>query len=184
MKILVIEGNPKEDGLCRAITDELIKGAKDGGAEVAELNTLKIDRCRMCGTGWGPCQSLHSCIFGENDGFGAAQKLAAEADALIIISPVYWNEESESMKAFLDRLRRCERNTGEKHSLRGKLAILAASAGGTGNGTITCLEELGRFCSHTGMKVYDYISVNRWNREYKAAAAYAAACALASGVRG
>ncbi|MDR1971428.1 MAG: hypothetical protein LBQ46_05855 [Treponema sp.] len=38
-----------------------------------------------------------------------------------------------------------------------------------------------RFCRHVGAVIFDYISVNRWNSDYKNAAAYAAAKAMAEG---
>jgi hypothetical protein len=38
-----------------------------------------------------------------------------------------------------------------------------------------------RFCRHTGAVIFDYISVNRWNNDYKKNAAYAAARAMAEG---
>ncbi len=69
----------------------------------------------------------------------------------------------------------------EKKALYGKPALLAASAGGSGRGTLTCLEQMERFCTHTGANVFDLLSVNRWNSDYKKEAAYSAAKALAGG---
>jgi hypothetical protein len=40
-----------------------------------------------------------------------------------------------------------------------------------------------RFCRHTGALIFDYIGINRWNRDYKQNAAYAAARAMAEGRR-
>jgi hypothetical protein len=38
-----------------------------------------------------------------------------------------------------------------------------------------------RFARHTEAAIFDYIGVNRWNRDYKKKAAYAAAKAIAEG---
>jgi hypothetical protein len=38
-----------------------------------------------------------------------------------------------------------------------------------------------RFCRHTGAVIFDYIGINRWNNDYKKAAIYAAAKAMAEG---
>ena len=183
MKIVVLSGNPKSTGLCRALTDQMIRGANEGGAQVKEISVLGMARCRMCGDGWGTCLKENRCAFGE-DGFNDAQAAVHAADAIIMVTPVYWAEESEALKGFLDKLRRCEKVFGpepEKKALYGKPVLLVASAGGSGRGTITCLEQLERFCTHTGANVFDLISVNRWNSDYKLQAAYAAAKALASG---
>jgi multimeric flavodoxin WrbA len=140
----------------------------------------RMERCHVCGDGWGTCRDQHKCAF-EYDGFGEAQAQIREADQLCFITPVYWGEMSEGLKCFFDRLRRNE--FGQKGILSGKQILLVASAGGTGNGILTCLEQMDRFCRHTGAVTYDLIGVNRWNRDYKKQAAYAAARAMAEGRR-
>ena len=39
-------------------------------------------------------------------------------------------------------------------------------AGGTGRGTLECLHQLERGLTHMGMRVYDRLSVVRYNKEY------------------
>ncbi|MDP3058890.1 MAG: NAD(P)H-dependent oxidoreductase, partial [bacterium] len=94
-------------------------------------------------------------------------------------SPVYWGETSEALKSFIDRLRRCE--FGPKGALSNKQVLLIAVPGGSGNGLLTCLEQMERFCRHTGAIIFDYIGVNRWNSDYKRVAVKSAAFALATG---
>ena len=177
MKYAIVNGNPKSDGLCFSIMEGVISGAKDAGAEVSIIQP-SFDRCRVCNNGWGDCQSKRRCTF-ENDGFGSAMDLLASADVICFITPVYWHEMAEGLKSFVDRLRRCER--GEEGRLAGKSILLVASAGGTGNGLVNCLHQMEQFCRHTGMKIFDFIAVNRWNNDYKREAAYAASKAMASG---
>jgi multimeric flavodoxin WrbA len=88
---------------------------------------------------------------------------------------------AETLKTFFDRLRRCE--FGQSGILAGKQVLLVASPGGTGNGMLSCLEQMDRFCRHTGAVIFDYIGVNRWNHDYKKHAVYAAARAMAEGRR-
>ena len=178
MKFLIITGNPKTDGLCSSITDAICQGAKDEGADVEILTVEKLNRCRVCGTGWGTCRSQNVCAFGE-DGFNDAQEKVKSADAICLITPVYWGEIAEGMKCFIDRLRRCE--FGQNGALSGKQTLLVASPGGSGNGMLSCLEQMERFCRHTGAVIFDYIGINRWNNEYKWTAAFEAAKAIASG---
>ena len=155
-------------------------GGADGAgkADVRLLAIPGIGRCRCCGDGWGECREGHKCVFGE-DGFNEAQAAVKGADMLCIITPVYWGEMAEGIKCFIDRLRRCE--FGQSGALSGKPVLLVASPGGSGNGLLTCLEQMDRFCRHTGAVIFDYIGVNRWNYDYKRKAAYAAARAMAGG---
>jgi hypothetical protein len=93
---------------------------------------------------------------------------------------------AEGIKGFFDRLRRCEASKrfggGEADSaFAGKQTLLAASPGGSGNGALSCLDQMDRLCRHTGAVIFDYISINRWNNDYKKEAAYAAARAMAEG---
>jgi hypothetical protein len=32
---------------------------------------------------------------------------------------------------------------------------------------LSCLEQMDRFCRHTGAVIFDYIGINRWNSDYK-----------------
>jgi len=178
MKFLIITGNPKHEGLCYSITEAVRQGASDGGAEVEILTTEKLARCRVCGDGWGTCRNENRCAFG-NDGFNETQGKAKAADALCLITPVYWGEAAEGLKIFFDKLRRCE--FGQNGGLAGKQALLIASPGGSGNGMLTCLEQMDHFCCHTRMVIFDYIGVNRWNSDYKRTVAYEAAKAIADG---
>jgi multimeric flavodoxin WrbA len=186
LKYLIITGNPKQGGLCRAVTNEVKKGAQAGGAHVKILNVGKLERCHVCGTGWGTCREKHVCAFG-NDGFNEAQAKVHQADMLCFITPVYWGEAEESLKCFLDRLRRCEFDmpwSGQrdgKAALSGKQVLLIASPGGSGNGMLSCLGQMDSFCRHTGAVIFDYIGINRWNNDYKKQTVFEAAKAMASG---
>jgi multimeric flavodoxin WrbA len=185
MKFLVITGNPKQRGLCHAVAEEIIAGAGEGGAEVETFKVDKLDRCHVCGEGWGTCREQHRCVYGD-DGFNNAQGLVKSADAFCFITPVYWGEMAEGLKCFFDRLRRCEATKqfgghAADSVFAGKQVLLVASPGGSGNGALSCLEQMDRFCRHTGAVIFDYISINRWNSDYKKQAVRAAAKAIASG---
>ena len=185
MRFVVLSGNPKESGLCKAATDAAIQGAKDGGAEVNEVAMAGIIRCQVCGDGWGSCLNDHVCAFGD-DGFTAAQTLLHSADAVALITPVYWGECAEGLKSFMDRLRRCDnrmrRDDGDRAFI-GKPVLLVASPGGSGNGALSCLSQMERFCQHTDALIFDAVIINRWNSDYTRKAIYEAARAIAAGRR-
>lgn len=179
MKVVVLSGTPKSEGLSASCVAAAAAGAKKAGASVVIIDLCKtlIERCKVCGDGWGICRSQHICAYGE-DGFGEVSREIAEADALVIQTPVYWGETSEALKSFLDRFRRCEA-VKEKTALTGKEVLLIAAPGGSGNGLLTCLGQMERAVQHMRGHVFDYIGVNRWDREYKLKAIEAPAEALA-----
>lgn len=179
MRIYILSGTPKKDGLCRSVINAAKAGAVEGKAQVdiIELCDSDIARCHVCNDGWGPCRDEHRCTYGS-DGFDEAKACIEASDSIIMVSPVYWGETSEALKSFLDRLRRCDFGNG---LLRNKQVLLIAVPGGSGNGLLSCLEQMDRFCRHTGAAIFDYIGVNRWNSDYKLIAAKAAAYAMAGG---
>jgi multimeric flavodoxin WrbA len=180
MKICILSGNPKKDGLCQSVIDSAKRGAIKGCAEVDEIRLCdsKIGRCQVCGDGWGTCRSDHVCTYGA-DGFNEIRERIRSCDAVILVTPVYWGETSEVFKSFIDRFRRCE--YGQSGALSNKQVLIIATPGGSGNGLLSCLEQMDRFCRHTGAIIFDYIGVNRWNSDYKRIAAESAAQLMAAG---
>ena len=167
MKITILTASPNKKGLTAACANEAKEGAILNNASVSLicLNDLNIPSCSACNNAWGTCRNEHKCQV--EDDFQKTQLSLAESDALVIISPVYWGELSESAKNFLDRLRRCEATNGDQNILAGKPIICVAAAGGSGNGTISCLESRDRFVTHLRATKYDFISITQRTRDYK-----------------
>ena len=163
-KVAVIWSSPNTDGLTASAKNNFVDGLKKGGADVVEihLNKKKIEHCRACGNGWGTCNKLGSCVI--QDDFADIYKTLTEADGIVWVSAVYWSDMTECFKAFFDRLRRCEATIN--HSLANKRCVLMACAGGTGRGTLDCMQQFEKGLTHMGMRVYDRISVVRYNKDY------------------
>ena len=163
-KVSVIWSSPNTDGLTAAAKDSFIAGLTKAGAEVQEihLNKQNVEHCRACSNGWGTCLKNGTCVI--PDDFEAIYRSLAEADGIVWVSAVYYGEMTEHFKAFFDRLRRCD--AAKRHALAEKRCLLAACAGGTGRGSQECLQQLERGLAHMGMRVYDRLSVIRYNREY------------------
>ncbi len=176
MHVFVISASPNVDGLTAACEAAAVEGIRSAEGTVTQirLNDLKLSQCTACKNGWGTCHDEHRCQ--EEDDFQALHASLAQADALVLVTPVYWGEMSESAKAFTDRFRRCEatRTRGESY-LYGKPVIAVAAAGGSGRGMITCLASMERWIQHVTGRNFDLIPVNRWSRGYKLAAIQAAA---------
>ncbi len=184
MKVIIVSGTPKSEGLCCSCVDAAMTGVISAGAEceVVKLHEYNLLRCAVCDDGWGICRNEHRCAFGS-DGFSAIQDKLSECDAFILVTPVYYGDITEDMKAFFDRYRRCEAHFTENGGLAGKTALVIASPGGSGNGMISCLEQMERLCSHLRAKVFDFIGVNRRNREYKLEAINRAANSMVNYIR-
>ncbi len=163
-KVAVVWSSPNKDGLTASAKEQFIKGLTDAGAEVNEihLNSKKLEHCRACGNGWGSCNKNGKCVL--PDDFTEIYETLAAADGIVWVSAVYWSDMTECFKAFFDRLRRCDAT--KNHFLADKRCILMACAGGTGRGTLECLTQLERGLTHMGMRVYDRISVVRYNKDY------------------
>ena len=167
MNVLVISTSPNTDGLTAACAAAAVEGARQAGGQAEEirLNDLQVGMCQACDNGWGTCRTEHTCQV--SDDFQALHARVVEADAVVLVTPVYWGEMSESAKAFTDRLRRCEATRGNESGLAAKSVIAVAAAGGSGNGTVTCLASMERWIQHVKGRVFDLIPVKRWTRENK-----------------
>lgn len=164
MKVTVLWSSPNTDGLTAAAKDSMTAGLKKAGAEVTEihLNRKKLLHCAACGNGWGTCRSEGRCAL--KDDFDGIYQTLRESDGIVLVSAVYWSEMTECMKAFIDRLRRCEAACA--HALAEKRCVLIACAGGTGHGTLQCLSDMEMALTHMNMRAYDRISVGRYNKDY------------------
>ena len=186
MHVLVLYSSPNKDGLTAACAAAAVEGVHlaGGSAESICINDLRIGVCQACleldgKGGWGTCRRLHHCQV--LDDFQALHARILQADALALITPVYWGDLSESLKALTDRLRRCEAPRRAESGLAGKPVLCVAAAGGSGNGQVTCLLNMERWVQHVQARLFDPIGVNRWSRPYKLEAIRAAAQAMASG---
>lgn len=176
----MLSSSPNTGGLtaaCARSAVEAAGGAAPGvDAREIRLNGAGVGLCRACGDGWGPCRTEHRCQV--EDGFQPIHRQVVEADALVLVSPVYWGEMSESAKAFTDRLRRCEASAGEASRLNGKPVVAVAAAGGSGGGIASCLDSMRRLIRHVRARPAAGIGVNRWNRERRVREIAAATAAM------
>jgi multimeric flavodoxin WrbA len=177
MKALILHGSPNADGLTAACAKAAAAGAQSAGAEteIVALCELGVSSCGQCGNGWGKCAEEGWCV--QDDDFAKIREKIGAADALVIVTPVYYGDLSEVMKNFLDRLRRCERGA-EGSTMRGKIGLCVSAAGGSGGGTLICSQSLERYFAHMGAQVFDFVTITRRSREYKLPTIEAAAAAM------
>ncbi len=182
MKVVALHGSPNVDGLTASLTEAVLAGASEAGAatNMIQLTEHEIAHCGQCGNGWHKCREEGWCVI--EDDFAQTRKAVLNADAWVLVTPVYFGEFSECVKAFTDRLRRC--NVGARgEGLNGKPVVGVAAAGGSGGGTATCLLAMDRLFSHIGADVADLITVTRRSAEYKHAAVRAAGKAMVEAMK-
>jgi len=168
MHVLVISGSRNPEGQTARALNALLLGVKDAGGtgETIFLPAIDIRLCRQCDkNGWGSCISEHKCVI-EDDFAAMVGKLKA-ADAAVFATPVYFGDLSESLRAFLDRLRRCMLNVSGPGGVAGKSALGICVAGGGGGGAPSCVSRLQGILETCGFDVVDLMPVRRQNLEMK-----------------
>ncbi len=164
MKNLVLMCSPRMDGVCSSIAGNIEHSAGSAGHEVDILNIYQknLEMCDSCGQGWGACPQGH-CV--KNDDMQMIYSAMKDANVLIFITPVYWHDMPEHLKALMDRIRRCDLRTGN-HWLSGKKAMIAAVSKGTGNGIVRCIEHLGYILSLLEINVMERLPVTDYSKTY------------------
>ena len=174
MKLVALHGSPNVDGLTAQLARAALEGAEEAGAdtELTLLARSEIASCGQCTNGWYKCRDEGWCVI--EDDFSRVRRAVVEADAWVLVTPVYFGDFSEVTKAFTDRLRRC--NVGARgKGLRGKPVMGVAAAGGSGRGTTSCLLTMDRLFDHIEAEVADLISVTRRSAPYQREAVFCAA---------
>jgi multimeric flavodoxin WrbA len=169
MKILMLSGSKNREGRTARVIEAIGKGvAKAGGTtESIFLPELTIERCRQCEKdGWGICRREQRCII--EDDFNSIVAKVKVADAVVFTNPVYFGDLSESMRAFLERLRRIGPRLppGRPHA-GGTPAIGVCLSGGGGGGAPNCCVSLEKIILSCGFDVVDMIPVRRQNLDFK-----------------
>ncbi len=101
MKVVAFVGSPREKGNTTALVNEVLRGAKEAGAEtkIFNLNKLNIRGCQAC----YKCQTPEGkCV--QKDDMAPLYDEIFSADAVVIGSPVFMFQVTGQTKIFVDRL--------------------------------------------------------------------------------
>lgn len=167
MQILVLSGSRNPEGRTARAIDAIGRGvAKAGGnTERFFLPELNLERCRQCESdGWGVCRQEERCII--DDDFSSLVDKIKSSDVIVFATPVYFSDLSESMRGFLDRLRRICVHTTTKPT-QGISAVGLCLAGGGGGGASSACLNLERILQTCGFDVVDMIPLRRQNLDTK-----------------
>jgi multimeric flavodoxin WrbA len=124
-RILILKGSPRKQGNSAVLADRVAAGAGEAGAVVEsfDLHDLDIRPCDSCDF----CQGSGECVI--NDDMQLLYPKLAEADAIVIASPIYWFTISAQTKLCIDRWYALEGGAG--HALAGKEIGIVLAYGDT-----------------------------------------------------
>lgn len=128
MKIIYISGSPRKNSNTEYLL-KILKSKIDG--ELFKLSDYRIESCHAC----MDCRGKGKCVQNDDMGKIIIPKLL-ESDVIILGTPVYFNNVSSQMKAFMDRTRcllGCLQNkiggcvvVGRKYGAEGAIAAINA----------------------------------------------------------
>ncbi len=100
MKVLLVNGSPKNNGNTYTALAEMKKVFDSEGieAEIMNIGASAIRGCVACGS----CGKTGKCVF--DDEVNIAAEKFKEADGIVLGSPVYYASANATLIAFLDRL--------------------------------------------------------------------------------
>ena len=100
MKVLLINGSPKDNGNTARSLEEMIRIFHEEGVEteVIHVGNKEIRGCCACQS----CYKTAHCVF--DDLVNEVAKKFEECDGMVVASPVYYASANGTLTAFLDRL--------------------------------------------------------------------------------
>lgn len=151
MKILVVNGSPHLNGCTDRALREVEKTIVENGLEVERVNIGNID-VRGC-IGCNYCRTHGKCVF--NDIVNETAPKFAEADGLIVGSPVYYAGCNGQALSFLDRLFYSTSGVFDKTMKVGAAILSSRRAGST-----SAFDEINKYFTISAMPI---ASSTYWN---------------------
>lgn len=150
MKVLLINGSPKEKGCTYTALSEVADQLEKEGIET-EIFHIGAKPVRGC-IGCGKCSANNGrCIFSD-DTLNAALDKMEKADGLIVGSPVYYASPNGSVISFLDRFF----FAGKDFAFKPAAAVASARRAGT----TASLDVLNKYFAFAKMPI---VSSQYWN---------------------
>jgi multimeric flavodoxin WrbA len=168
MQALIILGSRDHEGRTARAAAAMAAGLESQSVQVERvfLPERAIERCRQCeASGWGICRTESRCVI--EDDFEEIRRKVRQADRLVVANPVYFADLSESLRGFLDRLRRICRHETDGAGIRNKPVVGICVAGGGGGGAPSAALRLEEILLKCGFEVADMVPVRRQNLEHK-----------------
>ena len=160
MKVLIINGSPTKDGNTAIAVNEMVTVFQAEGIEVETVQVGKqnVRGCIACNS----CYKTGKCVF--DDVVNELAPKFAEADGLVVASPVYYASANATLIACLDRL---FYSTPFDKTMKVGASVVVARRGGCS----ATFDELNKYFTISGMPV---VSSQYWNSIHGASAGEAA----------
>ena len=151
MKVLLINGSPKVNGCVARALEEVEKTLHEEGVETERINVANKDvrGCIACNY----CREHGKCVF--NDIVNEVAPKFAEADGLIVGTPVYYAGANGQLLAFFDRLFYSTAGTFSKAMKVGAAVVSSRRAGST-----SAFDEINKYFTIASMPI---VSSTYWN---------------------
>ena len=144
--VTILLGSPRKGGNTETLAEALARGAEENGCEVrhVRLQGKKLNGCLDCRHCWA---TGAPCV--QKDDMGEIHEAIADADAIVLASPLYFYSWSAQIKPVWDRLL-CFFDEKSKIDVRGKKAVLISAAGDDDPACFNGLRESFRLaCGYT-----------------------------------
>lgn len=106
MKIVILQGSPREEGNTAHLARAFTEGAREKhNVEIFDVARMEIGGCKGCNA----CKEKGICV--QKDEMQMIYHSLTEADMLVLASPVYFYGISSQLKAAIDRLHNPIRDT-------------------------------------------------------------------------
>lgn len=150
MKVLMLNGSPKANGNTATALNEMAKTFREEGVEVeiVHVGNKAIRGCIDC----GQCFKLGKCVF--EDLVNEVAPKFAEADGLVLGSPVYYASANATLMAFVTRLFHSTPYINK--TMKVGTSVVAARRGGLSS----TYDEMNKFFGISGMPI---ASGQYWN---------------------
>lgn len=147
MKIIIVNGSPRDKGNSDLLCDEFLRGAAEAGhqAEKISLREQKVLPCRACYA----CFRTGNCV--QKDDMTEILQKVSDCDVLVLATPTYFLTMSGQMKMFLDRL------LPKWQSLGGKEAYVIVTGHDSRAGLRRNAEDLSAILENLGNRVQQVI---------------------------
>lgn len=151
MKVLIFNGSAHINGCTARALTELENTLHDNGVDTERINIANRDirGCIAC----NHCREHGQCVF--NDLVNETAPKFAEADGIVVGTPVYYAHANGQAIAFLDRLFYSTMTTVDKTMKVGAAVISSRRAGST-----SAMDEINKYFTISSMPV---ISSTYWN---------------------
>lgn len=158
MKVIGINGSPRSNGNTSIIIREVFRVLEENGieTELIQLGGSAVRGCTACGACF---QTKNGTCAMQRDAINEILHKAAQADGIILGSPVYFADVTPEMKAFIERAGMVASANGNflKHKVGASVAAVRRA------GAIQAFDTMNHFLHYMQMFL---VGASYWNMVY------------------